>query len=372
MSSSWDIPMQLIYAACVAVSIWFGPLASTLFVQVEAPTGPMNWKAKDDIPLAEPQGNMTSVVFTPNSKKLISARAKTVRVFDLKTARTETSFEPAAGPIVSIAISPNGRILAIAVAGQKEILLWDLADKKEAARLPGHAVSTSGVAFSPDGKVLISFGTEKSRPERVFKFDDYGIRLWNVDKRTELDGFAGGLEAKSAAAISPDGKTLAVGDFLGKIAVIEIASRNALRTFADEGARAVPGIIALAYSPDGKLLASGNGQTVTLCDPETGKNIKKLVRTKQDFGQNTTNLGFSQKGDIVGTGSLDTGIVGTGSLDTGSVAFWNTDSGKEVANLKTERGDTVVFAISPDGRWVASAGWLPRIKLWELRPDAGK
>ncbi len=120
------------------------------------------------------------------------------------------------------------------------------------------------VSFSPDGKVLLSHGresvalpdTENAR-RRIYP-TDYAVRLWNVDKQAELDGFAGGFPGKSAAAISPDGKTLALGDYAGKITIMDMSSRKELRTFADEGAREIPGIIALAYSPNGKLLASWN------------------------------------------------------------------------------------------------------------------
>ena len=327
----------------------------------EKPISKLEWKAKDDISLAEPQGYMTSVVFTPDSQKLIAGRGKVIRVFDLKTARVETEFEAAPeGAILSIALSPNGQLLAIAGTAAKGIVLWDLAKKKEVARLPGHAGFTQNVSFSPDGKILLSHGRDKSNPAglpeaTIFKQTDYSMRLWNVDKQAELDGFAGGFPGKSAAVISPDGKTLALGDFAGKITIMDMSNRKELRTFADERAQSSV-IVALAYSPDGKLLAFGTGSGISLCDPDTGRNVRSLTRTVRDpAGQRA--ICFTQKGEV----------VSSGSMHTGSVDCWHTADGRELANLKTEPGDTVSIAVSPDGRWLAASGYNQRIKLWELQ-----
>ena len=157
------------------------------------------------------------MVFTPDSEKLIAGRERTIRVFDLKTARVESEFVGVPhDAILSIALSPNGQLLAIGGTWGTGIVLWDLSKKKEVARLPGHVGYTQNVSFSPDGKVLLSHGKDKSSPAgapepaiAVQPSDDYTVRLWNVDKQAELDGFAGGFPGKSAAAISPDGKTLA-------------------------------------------------------------------------------------------------------------------------------------------------------------------
>jgi len=146
-------------------------------------------------------------------------------------------------------------------------------------------------------------------------------------------------------AFSPDGKTLASAD--GKtVRLWETTTGKGLRVIEGHEAE----VTALAFAPDGKRLASASqDETVRLWEMATGK---ELCTLRQHQGR-VTSVAFSPDGTSLASGCTD-----------GLVRLWEAARGKEIRSLERQAEVTSV-AFSPDGRSLAAACSDGSIGLWE-------
>src|SRR5262249_1385325 len=128
------------------------------------------------------------------------------------------------------------------------------------------------VAFSPDGKTLASGGG--IRESRIVTGE---VKLWDVATGKEKANFKGKLDSMEAIAFSPDGKTLASLSRFSTVKLWDVVTAKELTTLlADDGFAGKGFLTSVAFSADGKLLASGGGQLggpgeIRLWDVAAGK-----------------------------------------------------------------------------------------------------
>jgi WD40 repeat protein len=94
-----------------------------------------------------------------------------------------------------LAYSPDGQTLATG-SSDRRIKLWDARTDQEKVNLSGHSGFVYSLAFSPDGRILVSVAGSE-------------VKLWDVGTAQELMSLAGHTGAVYCAAFSPDGQTLA-------------------------------------------------------------------------------------------------------------------------------------------------------------------
>jgi len=207
-----------------------------------------------------------------------------------------------------------------------------------------HASLPSGlrvIAFSPGGRLLAfaggPFDTKQDQPTYV----------WNIvtGKLTTLTDPA--AQTPTAVAFSPDGKLLADADGNGNIYVWKLATGKLTATFASpKGDQNPDGV---AFSPDSKLLAVGEGNGHTdVWDVTTGRLIEGL-----NSGGGSVGVAFSQDGQLLAA-------AGSNALD-----LWHVATGKQYGAIYDPGTDGISdVAFSPDGEAVAAADYNGRAYLW--------
>jgi WD40 repeat protein len=212
----------------------------------------------------------------------VGSNDKSVKLWDLTTGEVH-SLQAHLRPIRSLAFSPDGKALASA-SDDGTVDVWGVAPASEPVTLPG--ATDPVLAFSPDGKILACgprlWDTATWKVIREFAGDflspafspdcktlvlasDTDTKLWDVSTGQELAS----LGPCRRLAFSPDGKTLALGQWgAHPVQLWDVRTRCVRATLTNSDS-----IWALAFSPDGTTLAVGTlGAEVTLFQTETGQN----------------------------------------------------------------------------------------------------
>ena len=291
----------------------------------------------------------------------------------------------------SVAYSPDGRIVAASSNGG-QIFLWDAKSGKEMRRLSAYSPTNSfdvdiNIDFSPDGKLLGTRG------------NDGALRLWDTRTwrqthtlqlvpprdamgdipariRFSPDGrmaavpvnpgqgpqsqFVSFVDAGSgkesfrlpaayglAIAFSPDGTRFALTGSQPSLEVWSVRSRKMLYAFKGHEENSVSQ--AVAFSPDGKILAHGERGFVVLLEADSGREIARLKAPMTDVNS----LNFTPDGKMLLSAAAD-----------GNLRVWDVATMKERFHVKTHSycGSAT---LSPDGKTIA-AGTLETLQLWDL------
>jgi WD40 repeat protein/uncharacterized caspase-like protein len=235
--------------------------------------------------------------------------------------------------ITALAFSPDGKILASG-GTDTTVKLWETASGQELRTLSGHLNQVDAVAFSPDGKTLASGSADDT------------VKLWDVANGQELRTLSGHSSFVHAVAFSPDGRTLVSGSRDGTVKLWDIASGRELRTLTGHSSA----VEAVAFSPNGKTLASGSkDDTVKLWDIASGNEL----RTLHSGWVNAVT--FSPDGRTLASGSWD-----------GTVMLWDIASGQELRTVSRHSSPVISVIFSHDGKKLASGSWDDTAKVWEV------
>ncbi|PMB01704.1 hypothetical protein CI592_17455, partial [Fischerella thermalis CCMEE 5328] len=332
---------------------------------------------------------------------------------------TKSVFSETFGGIMSVAFSPDGKLLA-AGDSNGEIHLWQVADGKQLLILRGHANWVVSLAFSPDSRTLASGSSDCTvklwdvatgqclhslqehgnevwsvvfSPEGdklVSGCDDQIIRLWSVRTGECLKIFQGHTNWVLSVAFSLDGQTLVSGSDDNTIRLWDVNSGECLKIFQGHS----DGIRSISLSPDGQMLASSSDdQTIRLWNLSTGE-CQRIFRghTNQIFS-----VAFSPQGDILASGSHDqtvrlwdvrTGecqrifqghsnivfsvafspggdVLASGSRDQ-TVKLWHIPTSQCFKTFQGHSNQILSVAFNPDGKTLASGGHDQKVRLWNV------
>ena len=195
----------------------------------------------------------------------------------------------------------------------------------------------------------------------------------DLGRKTVLGGML--YDMARSLVLSPDGRRIAAGYEFGKVrvwdadAILEGTNKMVVHIGYDNGKdylapgeahtiRVAPvGVVSLAFSPDGKRLATGSEDArITLLDPVSGK----VLRSSIGHASTVLALAFSPDGKRLASASHDR-----------TVKIWDTASGKELLTLSgVHAGPVYAVVFSPDGKSVATAIDDSHIRLWDATTGA--
>src|SRR5262249_5294766 len=151
---------------------------------------------------------------------------------------------------LGVAFSPDGKSLALGTWGG-EVKLLDLSTSKPLPAPTRHKDWITSVAFSRDGKYLVSAGGSEFKPTRNQNRTTGEIKLWNLTERSERS-LQGHTSKVFSAVFAPDSQTLATASADGTARLWDTASgeqRHTLQGHKDA-------VWSVTFSPDGKTVAT--------------------------------------------------------------------------------------------------------------------
>lgn len=184
-------------------------------------------------------------------------------------------------------------------------------------------------------------------------FGNGDIRLYDLPTRTEVFHFGAAHDSGVwGMALSPNDKRLASAGKDTYANVYDLGTRKKVHTLKHPGE--VNGIV---FSPDSKYLATGClDSRVRIFDATTGE---RLGMFKAHDRGTITDLQFTSDAKLLATSGAD-----------GTVRLWDVSDLKNPSEKRVLKAHTSLafgVAISPDDRWLVSAGWDNRVKMWDLK-----
>jgi WD40 repeat protein/tRNA A-37 threonylcarbamoyl transferase component Bud32 len=323
---------------------------------------------------------ITAVAFDPEGKWIASAGEDcTVRLWEVATGALRHTLQGHSDWVNCLAFSPDGKLLASG-GSDRTVRVWDVARGERVQLLAGYPRAVTAVEFRADGRYLAALSADGSvrvwdvalnrdartyetreRLLRTVAFSEDGEELASIrfdhkvdDTTPALTGHGGPVRG---AVFSPDGSRLASASGVvdehthhasGEVKVWNVARRE--EVLALRGHTRL--VYEVAYSPDGKLLATASeDQTVRLWDAQSGAPLRVL----KGHGERVTGVKFSPDGKLLASAGDDRLIM-----------LWDVATGTKLRELRGHTGAVRAVAFSPDGTLLASASTDRTVRLWDV------
>ena len=355
--------------------------------------------------------SINALVFSPDNKTLASCDYRTIRLWDLDTSTLLRTFKTEFG-LRTLAFSPDGKLLAS--GDDATVSLWNTTSKQQglkarftqyitAFKLKGHKEDISSLAFSPDGKMLLSgsddgtirawdttTGQQKYIcPGHAGKVSDIAalesgntlisihswedqLIKWDINTGHPLSSAS--FNGKSLETISPKASVVAVDDYAWsfivdrKLKLLDVSKNRLQANLKGHGYPSEYWSLLLAFSSDEKSVAvtSSKHQIGVIYMWDTANPQKSFF--SKIFNPKTIPPKFTLQGQPLEVDSLafsPNGKILASSGDGGKINLWNVETGKLLFTLTVNRRSIDNLVFSPDGKLVASVDYAI-IYLWDL------
>ena len=315
-------------------------------------------RGQEPLTFGERTNGLPSVAFSPDGERIVTYRSsEPAKVWDAKTCRELFTFDGRAGRLQAggVAYSPDGRRIVLGICtydplGKElhaEAKVFDSDTGKQILSLESHAGGFGRVAYSPDGRRIVTGSRDKP------------ARVWDAETGRLIFALEGHKTSSiTVVAYSPDGTRIAAGHTGARIAtssggfdytskVWDAGTGRVLLTLRGHTGP----VYCVAYSPDGRRIVTGSwDKTAKMWDAETGREILSL---KGHTGY-VVCVAFSPDGTRIATAGRDM-----------TVRMWDAATGQEVLTLRGHDKYVECIAFSPDGGRLLTGDWDNQFKLWD-------
>ena len=251
-----------------------------------------------------------------------------------KFTRNQVNFVGHHQTVFCVAFSPDGKRI---VSGGRDnrIRIWNVEQQVEMLCLDQHKDWVYSVAFSRDGKHIASGSYDKT------------VKLWDAASGEAKLTCQEHDDAVSCVAFSPDGELIVSSSLDKTIKVWSIKDRKEVLQFDGHQKR----VNSVAFSPDGKRILSGSSDaTAMIWNIENAESTLTL-----DASREVNSVAYSTDGKLVAGGCADN-----------TIKIWKSDTGKEVSHLEGHSNWVYAIAFSPDGKQIVSGGFDHTVRVWDV------
>ena len=316
-----------------------GRRMASAYGQADKPIGGASvWEAATGARMARLnyEGRVYAICFSPNGEWIVSGNDDdTARVWNAVTGQ-EAIRVSHPSQVNAVAYSPNGQWVASGYGRRGEktggVIIWKAATGEEIVRIQ-EINAVMDVSFSPDGQRIVS------------KTEDGTRSVWEA---TTAQSF---YATDQLTAVAFSSKWLALGDRRGMLRVREIATGREVAWEAHAGP-----VWDLAFSPDEQWLASGSDDFKARV-----WNVPAMFKTDTAIGVEVARMEHEGRVETVAFSRDGRWLL----TKRGGVAYvWEAATGRQVARIEHE--SLIAAVLSPDGRWVVSAGRDGWARVWDV------
>jgi WD40 repeat protein len=301
------------------------------------------------------------VAFSPGSPRLVMAGSDaTLKVLDVVSSqrvltleghsRSRNNFAPHgenANGVSSLAVSPNGRIIASG-SQDRTVKLWDAASGRLLRSIQAHGGAVKWLAITPDNNSVVSIGEGSQRDGS----GDRSVKVWDIASGRLLRSISTNV---NSAALSSDGRFVVTGEERS-ISVWSFDTGALLRRIRSEN----NAINSVDASLGTKIFSASWDGKLRFWNLQEGR----LVRSINAHSPKAEAVAVSPDGRFVVSG--DSKDYGAKTIQTRrSLKVWDAASGRLLRSLSGQEGDVESILFSPDGKYVLSSG-LGKPVLWDF------